>query len=70
MRLRRSDFSGPGIRRRRQGRGWIYIYGDGERVTDPGEIKAAIRRGIEQTQNGRPALLEFITQKEVQTSDY
>ena len=44
--------------------------GYGERVTDPGEIKAAIRRGIEQTQNGRPALLEFITQKEVQTSDY
>src|SRR5438309_292866 len=44
--------------------------GYGERVTDPGEIKAAIRRGIEQTKNGRPALLEFITQKEVQTSDY
>ena len=34
------------------------------------EIKAAIQRGIEQTQQGRPALLEFITQKEVQTSDY
>jgi acetolactate synthase-1/2/3 large subunit len=44
--------------------------GYGERVTEPGEIKAAIRRGIEQTQQGRPALLEFITQKEVQTSDY
>jgi acetolactate synthase-1/2/3 large subunit len=44
--------------------------GYGERVTEPGEIVAAIRRGIEQTQAGRPALLEFITQKETQTSDY
>jgi acetolactate synthase-1/2/3 large subunit len=44
--------------------------GYGERVTDPGEVVAAIKRGIQQTQDGRPALLEFITQKEVQTSDY
>src|SRR5207302_1211109 len=44
--------------------------GYGERVTEPGEVVAAIRRGIEQTQQGHPALLEFITQKEVQTSDY
>src|ERR1700716_3215520 len=44
--------------------------GYGERVTEPGEIVAAIKRGIEQTHQGRPALLEFITQKEVQTSDY
>jgi thiamine pyrophosphate-dependent acetolactate synthase large subunit-like protein len=44
--------------------------GYGERVTEPGEIVAAIQRGIEQTRQGRPALLEFITQKEVQTSDY
>src|SRR5437660_3078 len=44
--------------------------GYGERVTDPAEIVPAIQRGIRQTQEGRPALLEFITQKEVQTSDY
>src|SRR5437868_6872076 len=44
--------------------------GYGERVTEPGQVVAAIRRGIEQTQAGKPALLEFITQKEVQTSDY
>ena len=33
-------------------------------MTDPGEIMPAIRRGIEQTQAGMPALLEFITSKE------
>jgi len=44
--------------------------GYGERVTEPAEIIPAIRRGIQQTQEGRPALLEFITQKEVQISEY
>jgi acetolactate synthase-1/2/3 large subunit len=44
--------------------------GYGERVTEPSEIVPAIQRGIEQTRQGRPALLEFITQKETQTSDY
>lgn len=44
--------------------------GYGERVTDPAEIVAAIRRGIEQTQNGVPALLEFITCKETSISEY
>jgi acetolactate synthase-1/2/3 large subunit len=44
--------------------------GYGERVTDPSQIVLAIKRGIEQTRNGRPALLEFITQKEVETSSY
>jgi acetolactate synthase I/II/III large subunit len=44
--------------------------GYGERVTSPDQIVPAIRRGIAQTQEGRPALLEFITQKETQTSDY
>jgi thiamine pyrophosphate-dependent acetolactate synthase large subunit-like protein len=44
--------------------------GYGERVTSPAEIVPAIQRGIEQTRQGHPALLEFITQKEVQTSDY
>src|SRR4051794_5890830 len=36
MRLRRSDCSGPGIRRRRHGRGFVYIDdATGERVDDP-----------------------------------
>jgi len=35
--------------------------GYGERVTESGEVAAAIRRGIEQTRNGVPAMLEFIT---------
>jgi len=39
--------------------------GYGERVSDPRDIVPAIRRGIEQTQKGVPALLEFITAKEV-----
>ena len=39
--------------------------GYGERVEKPGDIAAAIKRGIEQTKKGTPALLEFITQKEV-----
>ncbi|MCY4087149.1 MAG: thiamine pyrophosphate-requiring protein [Actinomycetia bacterium] len=38
--------------------------GYGERVTEVGEIVPAIERGIEQTLNGTPALLEFITAKE------
>ncbi len=44
--------------------------GYGERVTQPGEIKAAIQRGIEQTQAGKPALLEFITAKETRVSKF
>jgi len=44
--------------------------GYGERVTSPDEIIPAIKRGIQQTQEGKPALLEFITQKETKTSDY
>jgi DNA topoisomerase-1 len=34
-RLRRADCSAPGIRRRRQGRGFGYVAEDGERVTEP-----------------------------------
>jgi DNA topoisomerase IB len=34
VRLRRSNCSGPGIRRRRQGRGWIYLDEDGERIAE------------------------------------
>ena len=42
--------------------------GYGERVTDPGDIQAAIARGIAATEAGQPALLEFITCKEVEVS--
>ena len=42
--------------------------GYGERVTDPAEIIPAIQRGIAQTEAGVPALLEFITDKEVEIS--
>jgi thiamine pyrophosphate-dependent acetolactate synthase large subunit-like protein len=40
----------------------------GERVTDPGQIVPAIKRGIEQTQAGHPVLLEFITSQEIEYS--
>jgi acetolactate synthase-1/2/3 large subunit len=41
-----------------------------ERVTEPGEIVPAMQRGIRQTQEGRPVLLEFITQKEIEYPIY
>jgi DNA topoisomerase I len=41
VRLRRSDCSRPGIRRRRRGRGFGYVYEDGRRVEDP-EVLARI----------------------------
>ena len=44
--------------------------GYGERVTEPGEIQAAIRRGIDKTREGTPALLEFITEKAVDVSRF
>jgi acetolactate synthase-1/2/3 large subunit len=44
------------------------VGGYGERVTKPGDIVPAIKRGIEQTRNGTPALLEFITCKETEIS--
>ena len=44
--------------------------GYGERVTKPGDIIPAIQRGIEQTKNGIPALLEFITSKETSISKF
>jgi acetolactate synthase-1/2/3 large subunit len=44
--------------------------GYGERVTQPREIIPAIQRGIRKTQEGVPALLEFITQKELACSQY
>ena len=44
--------------------------GYGERVTEPSEIIPAILRGIAQTEAGVPALLEFITEKEVEISRF
>jgi thiamine pyrophosphate-dependent acetolactate synthase large subunit-like protein len=35
--------------------------GHGERITDPGDIVNALKRGIKATKEGKPALLEFIT---------
>jgi acetolactate synthase-1/2/3 large subunit len=43
--------------------------GYGERVIDPDDIVAALRRGIEATENGHAALLEFITDKEITISN-
>jgi thiamine pyrophosphate-dependent acetolactate synthase large subunit-like protein len=43
--------------------------GYGERITDPGDIVEALKRGIEATQRGQPALLEFITDKEISISN-
>lgn len=40
----------------------------GERVTIPEEISPAIRRGVEATLRGEPALIEFITAKETRAS--
>jgi acetolactate synthase-1/2/3 large subunit len=42
--------------------------GYGERVTAPDQIVAAIKRGIEKTREGTPALLEFITAQEYEYS--
>jgi acetolactate synthase-1/2/3 large subunit len=44
--------------------------GYGERVTTPGEIIPAIRRGIRKTQEGIPVLLEFLTSKELACSRF
>ena len=44
--------------------------GYGERVTKPEDIIPAIKRGIAQTEAGTPALLEFITSKEISISSY
>jgi thiamine pyrophosphate-dependent acetolactate synthase large subunit-like protein len=44
--------------------------GYGERVTEPADIVPAIKRGIAATEAGQPALLEFITSKEVAVSKF
>jgi acetolactate synthase-1/2/3 large subunit len=41
----------------------------GERITDPNDIRAALERGIAATEDGQPALLEFITDKEITISN-
>ncbi len=43
--------------------------GYGERVRDPNDIQAALKRGIKATESGQPALLEFITGKEIAVSN-
>lgn len=42
--------------------------GWGERVTDPSELGAAVRRAVAATEAGTPALLEVLTSKEVAIS--
>ncbi len=38
-RLRRSDCSGPGLRRRKQGRGFVFLDEHGERITNPDTLE-------------------------------
>ena len=42
--------------------------GYGERVERVGDIQDAVKRGIRATQEGQPALIEFITEKEIDYS--
>ena len=42
--------------------------GYGERISAPGEIAAAIRRGVNKTREGVPVILEFLTRKETRSS--
>lgn len=44
--------------------------GYGERIETPDQIIPALNRGIQKTEEGVPALLEFITDKELQTSKF
>ena len=41
----------------------------GERISDPADIVEALKRGIAATERGQPALLEFITDKEITVSN-
>ena len=42
--------------------------GYGERVSEPGQIVPAIKRAIAKTHDGVPALLEFMTAREIEFS--
>ena len=44
--------------------------GYGERVEDPSQVVDALRRGIEATERGQAALIEFITKKELAVSTF
>ncbi len=59
---RSTDISGHYADMARAFGGW------GERVSEPGEIVPAIRRAVAKTREGVPALLEFLTAKEVEIS--
>jgi acetolactate synthase-1/2/3 large subunit len=61
---RSTDISGHYADMARAFGGW------GERVSEPGEIVPAIKRAVAKTREGIPALLEFITAKEVEISFY
>jgi len=39
-------------------------------VTEPDQIVGAIKRGVEKTRDGTPALLEFITEKSFEYSTF
>jgi DNA topoisomerase-1 len=45
-RLRRVDCSGPGLTRRRQGRGFVYLDDEGNRVDDPEDVERISELGI------------------------
>ena len=45
-RLRRADCSGPGIHRKRRGRGVSYVDDDGERVDEPEALERIAELGI------------------------
>ena len=59
---RSTDISGHYADMARAFGGW------GERVSEPGEIVPAIKRAVAKTREGVPALLEFLTAKEVEIS--
>ena len=42
----------------------VVIEGDAERVTEPGAIIPAIKRALAKINDGQPALLEFITERQ------
>ena len=61
---RSTDISGNYAEFARALGGW------GQRVTEPDDIRPAIERAVAATREGQPALLEFITEKAVDFSNY